>query len=51
MAPEELIYISVISFIFAILGFGLAMMGSWIGFAMCMACIVIFIISEKKLNH
>lgn len=51
MSETELMYISVISFVFATLGFGLAMMGSWLGFGLCMLCIVIFIITERKLNH
>ena len=51
MSNEELMYISVISFIFAMLGFGLAVMGSWLGFAICIGCIIIFIVSERKLNH
>lgn len=51
MSREELMGISVVSFIFATVGFGLAMLGSWIGFAVCMICVIIFIISERKLNH
>lgn len=51
MSESELMFISVIAGIFTILGMSLAFMGSWIGFWLCITCAVIFVISERKLNH